>query len=263
MAFRLKEGTFATVPVSSLAGLHPYAQVLYVWLCQHANKEHTCFPSIICLAKETGLSRDSVIRYLDFLIKKGFVEKSKRTENNSQEFASNLYTVIIKEVVADSDNLVADSDNLVADSDRGSSCERLQVVADSDTNKNQLNKIQLTKPLVVAHATPAPPADEIKESKIYSDPFLNFWNGYPKKVGKGAAWTAWQKARAKPEIEKLLAVIGEQKKTEQWQKNNGQFIPNPATWLNQCRWDDEFEPVLEELTLAEKYKGKTGQIIYT
>ena len=30
-----------------------------------------------------------------------------------------------------------------------------------------------------------------------------------------------------------------QKGSRQWRENNGQFIPNPATWLNQGRWEDE------------------------
>jgi hypothetical protein len=32
-----------------------------------------------------------------------------------------------------------------------------------------------------------------------------------------------------------------QKTSAQWQKDNGQYIPNPATWLNQGRWDDEIK----------------------
>ena len=28
----------------------------------------------------------------------------------------------------------------------------------------------------------------------------------------------------------------------QWQRDNGQYIPHPATWLNQGRWDDELTP---------------------
>ena len=70
--------------------------------------------------------------------------------------------------------------------------------------------------------------------------FDEFWNAYPRKVGKVAAKKAW--FRIKPTVElqaNILAAIIQQKKSLQWQRDNGQFIPNPSTWLNQCRWDDE------------------------
>jgi hypothetical protein len=29
------------------------------------------------------------------------------------------------------------------------------------------------------------------------------------------------------------------KSSHDWSKDGGKYIPNPATWLNQGRWDDE------------------------
>ncbi|MFA5378130.1 MAG: hypothetical protein WC455_20425 [Dehalococcoidia bacterium] len=69
--------------------------------------------------------------------------------------------------------------------------------------------------------------------------FLQFWAEYPKKTGKKAAFKAWINAKDKPSNEVLIASLKLQKKSEQWKKDNGQFIPLPATWLNQGRWDDE------------------------
>lgn len=42
-------------------------------------------------------------------------------------------------------------------------------------------------------------------------------------------------------VETLLTAIERQKCSAQWSKDGGQYIPNPATWLNQCRWEDELE----------------------
>ena len=69
--------------------------------------------------------------------------------------------------------------------------------------------------------------------------FTQFWDAYPRKVGKQAAWKEWQKLKHKPAIEKILGAIHRAKETEQWKKENGQFIPHPKTWLHQGRWDDE------------------------
>ncbi len=79
-----------------------------------------------------------------------------------------------------------------------------------------------------------------KEAVAHSttpEAFDVFWQAYPKKVGKLAAKKAFDKANVP--VETLLDALERQKCGEQWQKNNGQFIPNPATWLNQGRWEDE------------------------
>ena len=67
--------------------------------------------------------------------------------------------------------------------------------------------------------------------------FERFWQAYPRKVGKQAALKAWDKT--KPNIEEVLIALEWQKETDQWYKNGGQFIPNPSTYLNQHRWEDE------------------------
>jgi hypothetical protein len=71
--------------------------------------------------------------------------------------------------------------------------------------------------------------------------FIYFWTAYPKKVGKIDAERAWNKIKDKPEISIILKSIEDHKNTEQWKKENGQYIPNPATFINQGRWFDEIK----------------------
>jgi hypothetical protein len=69
--------------------------------------------------------------------------------------------------------------------------------------------------------------------------FESFWNAYPKKVGKDDARKAFVKR--KPDAEMLAAMvtaISSQASSAAWTKDGGQFIPNPATWLNGGRWQD-------------------------
>lgn len=68
--------------------------------------------------------------------------------------------------------------------------------------------------------------------------FESFWNTYPKKVGKGAAEKAWQKAKINGELKTVLDAVDRQCHSDQWLRDGGQFIPNPATWINQKRWLD-------------------------
>ena len=67
--------------------------------------------------------------------------------------------------------------------------------------------------------------------------FEIFWSAYPTKVGKQPARKAFDKVKVP--VETLVAAIERQKCSSQWSKDGGQYIPNPATWLNQCRWEDE------------------------
>ena len=89
---------------------------------------------------------------------------------------------------------------------------------------------------------------------VYGERFDAFWNAYPKKVGKGAAEKAFKKIKPSGELlQKMLDAIVVQKQSDQWRRDNGQYIPNPATWLNQTRWEDEgtAQPNNQDITLAE------------
>ena len=70
--------------------------------------------------------------------------------------------------------------------------------------------------------------------------FESFWMAYPKKVGKGATRKAWDRIRQPAAtLDLILIALEWQAQSEQWAKNSGQYIPNPATYLNQQRWLDE------------------------
>lgn len=85
---------------------------------------------------------------------------------------------------------------------------------------------------------PKPP----KGADVHGFPpgFDAFWAVYPKKVGKDAAAKAF--AKRKPDaalVAVMVEAVKRQAASPQWAKDGGQFIPNPATWLNQGRWQDE------------------------
>jgi len=71
---------------------------------------------------------------------------------------------------------------------------------------------------------------------IYTD-FDSFWAEFPRKIGKEAARKSWNKIR--PNLQDVLKALAWQKQSKQWFEKGGQFIPNPATYLNQHRWEDE------------------------
>ena len=85
--------------------------------------------------------------------------------------------------------------------------------------------------------------------------FSEFWNEYPKKVGKGAAEKAFKQIAPTVELfQAIQAAIKAQRNSEQWAKDNGRYIPNPATWLNQRRWEDDLPTAPNSTTQVRQYE---------
>lgn len=82
--------------------------------------------------------------------------------------------------------------------------------------------------------------------------FEKFWSAYPRKEGKQKARAAFEKVTVSLDI--LLVAIESQRHSAQWTKDNGQFIPHPATWLNGKRWEDQLP------TGTSIPKGASGEL---
>jgi hypothetical protein len=85
------------------------------------------------------------------------------------------------------------------------------------------------------------PARRGRASAPFPAGFAEFWNHYPAKVGKGAALKAWPKAVREAGGDHSEIVIGLKARLHLF---NPEFVPNPATWLNQRRWEDDPEALL-------------------
>lgn len=93
---------------------------------------------------------------------------------------------------------------------------------------------------------------------VYSDKnFVEVWEIYPRKTGKGGAWKVWQKLKITQTLaKKIIESVKSYSKTKQWQKDDGQFVPHLVTFLNQRRFDDEVKAEkLDTGSSADKYKG--------
>jgi hypothetical protein len=105
---KYQKGSFITVPNNAgLAGIHPAAQCLFMWLCFHANQEGQCFPSRRRLAELSGISVDMVDKMLKVLEEKHLILKTKRRKNETLN-QTNIYEVLIGGV-ADTVGQVADT----------------------------------------------------------------------------------------------------------------------------------------------------------
>ncbi len=79
-------------------------------------------------------------------------------------------------------------------------------------------------------------------SPTKNDLFDQFWSIYPKKVGKVVAISTFKKIKPdKSLLKEIIEGVKKYKQTDQWKKDNGAYIPNPSTFLNQRRWEDEIK----------------------
>ena len=97
-----------------------------------------------------------------------------------------------------------------------------------------------------------------KHAQEMQERFERFWNAYPRHTAKQNALKAFLKvAPDEALLERMLAAIASQKESDQWTKDGGQFIPHPATWLNQERWNDELPKAAPKKTVvAQQYEQR-------
>ena len=160
-----------------------------------------------------GAAKSTVIRARDRLISAGFIAYQKGKKGLPNRYILKDISKIV--FTGDTENATDSATENATDSATFSATENATHIKTKTKKKNN---------------TPYHPPGE----------FDAFWSEYPRKAGKGAAEKAWKKISPDAETVRLiLSALEAQKGCEQWQRENGQYIPYPATWLNQRRWEDE------------------------
>jgi DNA-binding transcriptional regulator YhcF (GntR family) len=91
---KFKKGTFLVIPnKQAIMGMSPINQTIYFWICNFADDEGVCFPSVTKLAKCAGVSARTVNRAIKALEEKELLAKEQRFEQNRQ--TSNKYQILI------------------------------------------------------------------------------------------------------------------------------------------------------------------------
>ncbi len=80
--------------------------------------------------------------------------------------------------------------------------------------------------------TPLPPEGDV-------DGFEIFWKAYPKKTAKEYCERIWKRKHLSAKVQAIADTVERYKASPDWKKDNGRYIPNPSTFLNQGRWLDE------------------------
>ena len=188
-----------------------FAKLLYSDLTARCNRKGYCWPTNEQLAEDHRKNTRTIVRTLRELESAGY---------------------IATEVIRDQKNMVVER-RIWLDANARAGLEFLRkphvenVMTPPDKNVKYIkeNNININNPL-----TPS------GESELFDE----FWAAYPKHVAKKPARRAWDKLHADRDLlDALLTALEWQTRTEAWQRDGGRYVPNPATWLNGRRWEDE------------------------
>lgn len=85
--------------------------------------------------------------------------------------------------------------------------------------------------------------DPPEHKELWEEQFEKFYKAYPKKVKKQDVKKWFEKHTPSNELfSSMINSLEQFRGSADWQKDGGQFIPYPTTWLNQKRWEDEDIP---------------------
>ena len=103
---------------------------------------------------------------------------------------------------------------------------------------------------------------ESRSHNGYQTNFLEFWDAYPRRIGKRKAESCYKAACLDVAKREGLSMSAARKKllfaarafSKQVANTNLDYIPHPATWLNQGRYDDEQEHSMRPAAPADSPK---------
>lgn len=211
---KYQKGSFILAPNKHvLDGQPPIVQTVFVWICSYANEDGECWPSRSLLARNASCSVDSVDNAIKKLVELGLLEKTSRTDGESK--ITNLYQI----------RLVADTIG------QGSRYGRLGVADDVGIELNPV----LTKSNELYYVATD---SEKQKKKTDLEGFAVFRDLYPLKKDMASASAEWRRL-SKRDRELALADLPKRIHSQDWKKNDGEFIPLPKNYLKGRRWEDE------------------------
>lgn len=216
--------------------LRPNAKLLYAELTSLSNKHGYCWATNEYFAELFGLSAATVSRLISQLAAKGYIRCEMAATDKGSERRIYAGSFVVQKGLDKNVNTPVDEN----------------VKEGLDENVNQNNKQEEVNSDISPLNPPEgdKPAGDVNKPKRRSkkqsagpykpDWFEAFWKVYPRKDGKQRARDAWNKLR--PDEETCNAMregLNRAKKSRQWTKDNGEFIPHAATWINGRMWQDE------------------------
>ena len=200
----------------SRMGLKPLEKLVLLALADRADEAGFCFPSMEWISTRSGVCRRSVSRFVQRLESAGLLTVVKRYGDDGRR-QSNAYQL-----------LLGDSQSHGLSDSQSHGTRGLSVQKPCDSQSPIYKEIDPNRSI-----------HRLSDSQSRGDLFESFWGAYPKKVGKAAALKAWRKNNLDGMADQICTDV-ESRAKEDFQWRDPKFIPNPATYINDERWTDEW-----------------------
>lgn len=178
----------------------------------------TCYPSRTRIATDLGVSDRTVDGAIQNLLDINAMTVTKRFAKSGDQ-TSNLYRLRVVEPKGGEESCATPREDSFA-------TPREENFALTKPSSNQTQK------------TSAQPTSNCPT-------FMDFWDLYPKRKSKKAAARAWAKLTPAERIA-AIAALPRATSSPDWRKEDGKFVPYPATWLNAGGWEDEHPPAHQD-----------------
>lgn len=202
--------------------LSPGQKLVLLAIADHADDQGYCYPGYEKLAAKCCMNRSTVVQHVQTLEAIELLNKMHRADSAGHR-ASNAYQLNFGNTKVEISN--------VGKTNVGFSEPRVGISNPEPSEEPS----EINKPNTRARACEDDPN------------FDRFWSAYPNKKSKGRAKKAWAKIKPSEQlVETMLESIERAKTSFDWQKSGGQYIPHPATWLNDEGWESEYEPAAKQ-----------------
>jgi DNA-binding transcriptional regulator YhcF (GntR family) len=197
---------------------NPTAKIVLLSIASYSNGAGECWPSRETISRDTCVPLRSVVRAIQWLEEHGYIRIQPRTGS------SNFYIITCMEEEMSDDT-------------------RATVAHEVDSN---ITKLDISKKRnTSSRATVAHPKD--------TPFFLAFWQAYPRRVGKGAARIAFDRAIRSADPNEIVQAAIAYSQHCQEMGIEMKFRPHPATWLNGERWEDDLEAEKQDVKQVKNH----------
>lgn len=183
-------------------------------------------------------------RAIGILAEKGIIEKKLFRFNGSPMTHIRLIPDALMEHINDAltKKNTCDAVNWILTKSENPYLQKCEIQLDKSVKTLTYNTTDNTTDILTRASNQKQTARKPFRSIKQESGFDQFWRLYPKKRSKGQAEKTWVKISPDDELYKqILAGLENAKKSIDWQKDGGQYIPYPSTWLNAKGWEDEYK----------------------
>lgn len=209
------------------------AKIMYALLCNYASDSDRCWPSQATLAARLSCSVSSVKKYLAELVGINLIQVRR------EHYRSSVYYLLQPAALKSASQEVKPGCHQA-----DSVCPEPKVGYINTLNKQReiQNPPLPPVPSAVPELVDSPLPPVLEGGGVSVSDFEKAWALYPKKEAKGLARSAWlllARQKQLPALSEIENSIRHFMATDNWQREQGRFVPQMSNWLKGQRWLDD------------------------